>query len=109
MNAKFWENALAFLGLAVLVVAGGWVIRQARREMMQDRPERLRDALAPFDEAFRRGQMSEAEHQRIQRSLERRQGRGDAVPPKTGPRPDPNPEPEASPAPEATAEEPGAA
>ena len=64
------NDAWRILGLIVLVVLGVLVIRAYRRSLIESRPERPEDLLGPLEEAYRRGQMSDEEYQRVRRSLE---------------------------------------
>jgi hypothetical protein len=91
MDASFLVNTLLILGLALAVVLGGLAIRFARRQAMEeDRPTRPEDVLGPLEEAYRRGELDEAEYQRVRRSVER----GPAHPPDPRPHPAPSPPPD---------------
>jgi hypothetical protein len=77
LDESFWFNGLLILAAVALVWIGMVVIQRTRRGVLEDRPERPEDRLAPFEAAYRRGQMSEEEFRRIQQSL----GAGLHVPP----------------------------
>jgi hypothetical protein len=70
MDPTLLKTGAIILGLTVLVIAGALVIRYTRGRLLEDRPIRPDDLLAPLEEAYRRGQMDEAEYQRVRRSLE---------------------------------------
>ena len=97
-----WSNALLLLMGAVLLWIGSAVIGRMRREAtakIVDRGEA--DPLSPFADAYRRGQMSDEEYQRIRQTLA--SGAGLAADP---PRPISSRDHAVSPAPEAPPEPP---
>jgi hypothetical protein len=100
---SLWSNALLLLVGAALLWAGSVVIGRMRREATETLEERLTaDPLSPFEDAYRRGQMSDEEFQRIRRKLA-----AGGVLPAASPRLAPPPKAEAPP-PAATPEAPDA-